>query len=69
MPEHVYKSVELTGSSPTSIEDAVKTALSRAKSTIHNIRWFEVTDIRGGINDNEIAHWQVTIKLGFTLDD
>ena len=69
MPEHVYKSVELAGSSPTSIEDAVKTALSRAKSTIHNIRWFEVTDIRGGINDNEIAHWQVTIKLGFTLDD
>ncbi len=69
MPEHVYKSVELTGSSPTSIEDTVKTALSRAKSTIHNIRWFEVTDIRGGINDNEIAHWQVTIKLGFTLDD
>jgi len=69
MPEHVYKSVELTGSSPTSIEDAVNTALKRAKSTIHNIRWFEVTDIRGGINDNEIAHWQVTIKLGFTLDD
>ena len=69
MPNHVYKSVELTGSSPTGIEDAVSTALTRAKSTIHNIRWFEVSDIRGVVHENEIAHWQVTVKLGFTLDE
>ena len=69
MPDHVYKSVELTGSSPNSIEDAVQTALSRAKKTIHNIRWFEVSDVRGVVLDNEITHWQVTVKLGFTLDE
>lgn len=68
MNDHVYKSVELTGSSPDGIEAAVNTALDRAKSTIHNIRWFEVSDIRGVIHDDNIAHWQVTVKLGFTLD-
>jgi flavin-binding protein dodecin len=69
MPDHVYKSVELTGSSPDGIEDAVNTALNRARGTIHNIRWFECTNIRGVINDDAIAHWQVTVKLGFTLDE
>lgn len=69
MPEHVYKSVELTGSSPNSIEEAVNTALDRAKKTIHNIRWFEVADIRGIVDKNQISHWQVTVKLGFTLDE
>jgi flavin-binding protein dodecin len=68
MPDHVYKTVELTGTSSTGIEDAVTTALDRAKNTIHNIRWFECTNIRGEISDNAIAHWQVTLKLGFTLD-
>lgn len=69
MTDHVYKSVELTGSSPEGIEAAVNTALERAKQTIHNIRWFEVSDVRGTIHENKIAHWQVTVKLGFTLDD
>ena len=68
MSEHVYKKVELTGSSPKSIEDAVSTALSRASKTLHNMRWFEVVDIRGHIADGAIAHWQVTVKVGFTLE-
>jgi hypothetical protein len=68
MPDHIYKSVELTGSSATTIEDAVRNAVSRASKTLHNLRWFEVTQIRGGIEDQDVAHWQVTMKVGFTLD-
>ena len=66
--DHVYKSVELTGSSATSVEDAVRNAISRASSTLHNLRWFEVVEMRGGIEEGTIAHWQVTMKVGFTLD-
>lgn len=69
MSNHVYKSIELTGSSPVGIEDAVKQAVERASKTIHNMRWFQVTDTRGHIENNTIAHWQVTIKIGFTLDE
>jgi flavin-binding protein dodecin len=69
MSDHVYKSIELTGSSPDSIEDAVSTAISRASKTIHNLRWFEVNEIRGHIENNSIAHWQVKMKVGFTLDE
>ncbi len=68
MADHVYKSLELTGSSSTSIEDAVKNAVAKASQTMHNLRWFEVTDIRGEIENNAVAWWQVTMKLGFTLD-
>ena len=68
MSDHVYKKVELTGSSEKSIEDAVGTAISRAHKTLHNMRWFEVVDIRGHITDGAVAHWQVTVKVGFTLD-
>ncbi|NIM27814.1 MAG: hypothetical protein GTO67_07755 [Gammaproteobacteria bacterium] len=68
MADHVYKSLELTGSSSTSIEDAVKNAVAKASQTMHNMRWFEVTDIRGEIENNAVAWWQVTMKLGFTLD-
>ena len=68
MSDHVYKSIELTGSSTESIEDAVATAIDKAKKTMHNLRWFEVLDTRGHIEDGEIAHWQVTVKIGFTLD-
>ncbi|MGR9090672.1 MAG: dodecin [Gammaproteobacteria bacterium] len=57
MLEHVYKSVELTGSSSAGIEDALNIALERAKSAIHNIRWFEVSDIRGVVYEDSIAHW------------
>jgi flavin-binding protein dodecin len=69
MPDHVYKSTELTGSSADSIEKAVENAIKRAGKTLRNMRWFEVTDTRGHIEKNKIAHWQVTIKVGFTLDD
>lgn len=69
MPEHVYKVVELTGSSHTGVEDAVRNAIARASETVRNMRWFEITDTRGHIEGNSIGHWQVTIKVGFTLDD
>ena len=69
MSNHVYKSLELTGSSPQNIEEAVSNALGKASKTIHNLRWFEVTDIRGVVENNAVAYWQVTMKVGFTLDD
>jgi dodecin len=68
MSDHVYKKLELVGSSTTSIEDAVQNALSLAAQTIRNMRWFEVVETRGHIEDNKINHWQVTVKVGFTLD-
>lgn len=68
MSNHVYKSLELTGSSSKNLEDAVNNAIGKASKTIHNLRWFEVTDIRGEIEDNAIAWWQITMKVGFTLD-
>ena len=68
MKDHIYKNIELVGSSPTGIEDAVNNAVSRAAKTVRNMRWFEVSDIRGHIEDNKIGHWQVTVKIGFTLD-
>jgi flavin-binding protein dodecin len=68
MSDHVYKKLELVGSSTTSIEDAVQNALSLAAKTIRNMRWFEVVETRGHIEENKINHWQVTVKVGFTLD-
>jgi flavin-binding protein dodecin len=68
MSSHTYKLIELTGSSPDGIEQAVNNAVTKASETVHNIRWFEVTDTRGHIEDGKVAHWQVTVKLGFTLD-
>ena len=68
MSDHVYKKIELVGSSPKSIDAAVKNALSRAEKTIRNMRWFEVTETRGCIENNKLDHWQVTVKIGFTLD-
>lgn len=69
MPDHIYKSLELTGSSTKTMEDAVTNAIARASKTIHNLKWFQVSDIRGHIENNEVAHWQVTMKVGFTLDE
>ena len=69
MSEHVYKSIELTGSSKKSIEDAVEKALARASKTIRSMRWFEVLSTRGYIEKGKLAYWQVTIKVGFTLED
>ena len=68
MTDHVYKIIEITGSSPDSIEAAVQTALSRAGESLHNLRWFEVASIRGELHGGKIAHWQVTAKIGFTMD-
>ena len=67
MSDNVYKSIELTGSSETSQEDAVRKAVAEASKSIKNMRWFQVIDTRGHIEDDEIAHWQVTVKIGFTL--
>ncbi len=68
MSEHIYKKIELVGSSPVGVEDAVHNAVNRAAKTIRNMRWFEVAEVRGHIENNAIAHWQVTVKIGFTLD-
>lgn len=68
MSEHIYKKIELVGSSPDGFDAAVKNALSRASKTIRNMRWFEVIDTRGHIEDGQVHHWQVTLKVGFTLD-
>jgi len=69
MSNHVYKTIELTGSSATSVEDAVEGAIGRASKTVHNLRWFQVSDVRGQIESGKVAHWQVTLKVGFTLDE
>ena len=69
MADHVYKSIELTGSSKTGVEDAVSTAISKAARTLHNLRWFQITDVRGFIDGGKVEHWQVTMKVGFTLDE
>jgi dodecin len=68
MSEHVYKHIELTGSSKTSIEDAVTNAIARASRTVRNIHWFQVIETRGHVAEGKVSHWQVTIKAGFTLD-
>jgi flavin-binding protein dodecin len=68
MAEHIYKKIELVGSSPNSFDEAVNNALERAAQTVRNMRWFEVTETRGYIEEGKIAHWQVTLKVGFTLD-
>ena len=69
MDEHIYKVTELVGSSATSMEDAVRNAISRASKTLRNLRWFEVTEARGHIENGSVAHWQVTVKIGFTLEE
>ena len=68
MKDKVYKLIELTGTSTKSIEDAVNTALKRASKTIQNLGWFQFVETRGSIERNEVKHWQVTIKVGFTVD-
>ena len=68
MSEHTYKIIELTGSSPTSADEAVRNAIAKASETVHSLRWFEVVETRGHIEDGRISHWQVTVKIGFTLD-
>jgi dodecin len=68
MSEHVYKTIELTGSSLTGTDDAVRKAIAKASESVRNIRWFQVTDVRGHVQEGDVVHWQVTLKAGFTLD-
>jgi len=69
MDDHIYKQVELTGSSRTTVEDAIQNAITKAGESLRNIHWFQVVDTRGYVVDNKVDHWQVTIKLGFRLED
>jgi flavin-binding protein dodecin len=68
MADHVYKKLELVGSSTTSIDEAIKTAISKTDESVKNMRWFEVQQIRGEIADGNVAHFQVTVKVGFTIE-
>lgn len=68
MHNHVYKKVELTGSSRAGLEDAINTAIAKAAETLRNIRWFEVVETRGEVENGKVAYWQVTLKVGFTLE-
>jgi len=69
MSDHTYKIIELTGSSKVSIQNAIENAIARAAKTVHDMRWFEVTETRGHLDQGKISHWQVTIRIGFTLKD
>ena len=69
MSNHVYKMIELTGSSDKSIEDAIQNAVAKAAKTVRNMRWFQVMETRGHIDNDQVQYWQVTIKIGFTMED
>lgn len=69
MTDHVYKKIELTGSSTVGMQDAIENAIGKTAATIDNMRWFEVVDTRGHIDNGKIAHWQVTVKVGFALTE
>jgi flavin-binding protein dodecin len=69
MDDHVYRMIELAGSSESSIEDAIQNAIGRASKTLHGLRWFQVVETRGQIDEGRVAHYQVVIKVGFTIDD
>ena len=68
MSDHVYKHLELTGSSTKSSDDAIRTAIEKAAKTVRNMHWFKVVETRGNIVDGKVGHWQVTIQVGFTLE-
>jgi dodecin len=68
MSQHIYKTIELVGSSTVGVEDAIRTAIAKAAETVRNLRWFEVTETRGHIEGGQVAHWQITLKIGFTLE-
>jgi dodecin len=68
MSDHIYKTIELVGSSSLGMEDAVQKAIAKASETVRNLRWFQVLDTRGHIEGSRVAHWQVTLKLGFRLE-
>lgn len=68
MDEHVYKIIELVGSSTVGIEDAIRNAVQKASETVRNMRWFEVVETRGYLENGGVAYWQVTLKIGFTIE-
>jgi len=68
MFNHIYKKIEIVGSSESSLEEAIENAITYAAKTVRGMRWFEVTETRGNISDGKISHWQVSVKIGFTLD-
>ncbi len=69
MSDHVYRLSEIVGSSPTSVDDAIRTAIRKASQTVRNIEWFETQEIRGQVADGGVAYFQVTVKLGFRVED
>jgi dodecin len=69
MPDRVYKKIEITGTSTSSLEEAVENAIDRAAKTVRKMRWFEVVETRGRIDDGKVVEWQVTVKIGFALDE
>ncbi len=69
MSNHVYKKIELTGSSKVGVEDAVTTALHRASKSVRNMRWFELTELRGTVVDDKVDYWQVSLKVGFDVEE
>jgi flavin-binding protein dodecin len=69
MDDHIYKIIELAGSSPDSIEAAIQNAVGKASKSLHNLRWFQVIETRGDLENGRVAHYQVTVKVGFTVDD
>jgi len=69
MSDHVYKSVEITGSSPAGVTEAIDRAVAKASETLRNVDWFEVVSVRGHVADGKVAHYQATLKIGFRLDD
>ncbi len=69
MSNHVYKKIEITGSSTVGIQDAIENAIAKAAKTVQELRWFEVVETRGHIENGKVAHWQVSIKVGFALND
>ncbi|MDX1613182.1 MAG: dodecin [Candidatus Promineifilaceae bacterium] len=68
MDDHVYKKVEIVGTSTSSVEEAIQNAVTKASESIHNLRWFEVVEVRGTIDGNQVEHYQATLKIGFTVD-
>ncbi|CAD6557303.1 dodecin [Paraburkholderia sabiae] len=69
MSDHVYKHIELTGSSTKSSDDAIRCAIEKASKTLRNMHWFEVVETRGHIEDDKVLHWQVTLKVGLRIED
>ena len=69
MDDHIYKIIELAGTSTTTMEDAIQNAISRASKTLHNMRWFQVVETRGRIENEKIVRWEVILKIGFALED